>query len=127
MIFEDILKKSNLKITTPRKLILKALFKAKKPLSVKAIYKQCPGINMTSVYRGLNIFIKTGIASQINVGDKGLLYELLQLNHQHHIVCEKCGEIRKIDFCALKQIEKITKYKITSHFLVFRGKCPLCA
>ena len=125
--FIEIIKKNGAKLTKPRKLVLLVLFKNRKPLSLSEIHKLCPQIDFASVYRTVSLFVEIGILQEILLGDKKPKYELeTDESHHHHIKCIDCGNIMKLDFCIVDQIEEISNFEITNHTMEFLGVCPKC-
>ena len=123
------LKKAGYKITTGRKSVLDYLFKAGKPVSLKDIQNEIPDIDFASIYRIINLLLELKVVRKVNFGEKYLRYELEEENHphHHHIVCTKCGCIKKIDVCIVAELEKETNYKILDHNMEFFGLCPKCS
>jgi len=124
----DKLKKSGYKITNGRKAVIEYLFKYRKPVSLKEIKNEIKDIDFSSIYRIINLLLKLKIVRKVNFGEKYLRYELEDENfrHHHHVVCIKCGCIKKIDFCFVEKMEKETNYKILDHNMEFFGLCPNC-
>jgi len=124
----DKLKKSGYKITHGRKAVIEYLLKYKKPVSLKEIKNEIKDIDFASIYRIINLLLKLKIVRKVNFGEKYLRYELEDENftHHHHVVCIKCGCIKKIDFCFVEKMEKETNYKILDHNMEFFGLCPNC-
>ncbi|HPN37609.1 MAG TPA: Fur family transcriptional regulator [Melioribacteraceae bacterium] len=122
------LKKAGYKITNGRKSVLKFLVNAGKPVSLKDIQNELYDIDFASIYRIINLFLELKIVRKVNFGEKYLRYELEGENyaHHHHIVCTKCGCIKRIDFCFVDKLEKETNYKILDHNMEFFGICPKC-
>ncbi len=125
----DIIKKAGYKITYGRKSVLEFLIKAGKPVSLKDIQCQIEDIDFASIYRIINLFLELKIVRKVNFGEKYLRYELEGENfsHHHHIVCTKCGCIKRIDICFVSELEKETNYKILDHNMEFFGLCPTCS
>lgn len=130
----ELLKEYNLKITTPRKEVLKVLYESEVPLNAEQIYKLASknkSPNFTSMYRILNQL------NELNIIDKSLYqngvyyYEILNTKkHNHYIICEKCGKMSTLSNCPIDEyknsIEKETGYKLENHFIEFIGICPDC-
>ena len=47
-------------------------------------------------------------------------------DHHHHIICSGCGKIERLDLCIADKAKTLTRYKITSHTMEFKGICPDC-
>jgi Fur family ferric uptake transcriptional regulator len=132
------------RLTVPRQAILDVLSKTIKHLSAEDIYlevhKVYPAIGLTTVYRTLELLVRTGLVFKFDFGDGRARYELSEgpksIGHHHHLVCTGCGRI--IDYTdfineeieLLKQTEKGLsrkyKFKITNHLIQFYGLCYKC-
>jgi Fur family ferric uptake transcriptional regulator len=128
------LRKNDLKITSPRKLVLEALLKDHGPFSAEELLtklkKKC---DLASVYRTLTSLEEVHIIRRCEFGDKISRYELINLNndhHHHHLICNKCKTIEVINTCRLEKSIKSTikksGFKNVSHILEFFGTCPSC-
>jgi Fur family ferric uptake transcriptional regulator len=132
------------RITVPRQAILDVLSNTTEHLSAEEIYlkvhKIHPSIGLTTVYRTLELLIKTGIVFKFDFGDGRARYELSEnpkgIGHHHHLVCTGCSRI--IDYTDFineeiellkrteKELSKKYKFKITNHMIQFYGLCEKC-
>jgi Fe2+ or Zn2+ uptake regulation protein len=132
----EFLKKHNIKVTNQRIEILGVFLKFKnKFISVEDIYeelnKKNPGINMSTLYRNIDMLEKKGLLHKI-INEKGCgLYSLILIEeHHHHIICEVCGRTTPIEYCPLNEIkEKLESsgFELTSHKLELYGICKNCS
>jgi len=128
----DELKKKGYRLTKPRQEVLKALTSF--PMSVQEIYATLQqnhiSIDLASVYRTLELFVKMGIVYAIDLGEDKKRYELVQpQNHHHHIVCNSCGVIEDVKFNETsldKEIFRKSQFKVDHHHLEFFGLCANC-
>ncbi|GAB4220006.1 MAG: hypothetical protein Fur009_8570 [Candidatus Microgenomates bacterium] len=112
--------------------------KSKIPLSYDDIIihlkKQKISFNRSTVFRNLNFLLKENFLIKVNLGDGKIRYELKNINHHHHIVCQKCKKIinfydKELDSLILKlekKLSKKNKIQITSHQIEFFGYCQDC-
>ena len=133
---KELFKKNDIKNTQQRHMVYSLLKKRKQPISAEEIYQEISGkldkpINLSTVYRILEVFTEKGILlkSQININGKAL-YEINHMEHRHHLICIKCNTISPIRGCPLEEyehdLEKKTGYKILEHNLEIKGICPKC-
>lgn len=131
---EDLFKKVSLKNTKQRYLILSTIESEKKPVTAEDIYmiikRSDKHINMSTVYRTLNILSKKDVILKILKEDGTASYQINDNLHNHYITCYKCNNSLLIDKCPINDIsEKInrdTGYVITGHSLQLTGLCPKC-
>jgi Fur family ferric uptake transcriptional regulator len=137
-------KSSGYRLTVPRQAILETLHNTSGHLSAEDIYlsvhKGYPAIGLTTVYRTLELLVRTGLVFKFDFGDGRARYELSEgpqsMGHHHHLVCTGCGRIvdykdfieEELDL--LKKTEKgLSKkynFKITNHLIQFYGLCDRC-
>lgn len=120
--------------TRPRKLIVEALSKFSTPITVNDIHeylrRKNEVIDLTSIYRNLELMRKSDAVSVILFGEGKKRYELKDTNdHHHHFFCENCGDIEDIEMKEenlLKEIKNNKRFLIRKHNLEFFGLCPKC-
>ncbi len=86
-------------------------------------------VNKTTVYRQIDKLISDSKIAEVELGDGKKRYELKDLKHHHHLVCNKCGSIDDIEInekLILGRLSKISNFKIESHNLEFFGTCVNC-
>lgn len=87
-------------------------------------------INLSTVYRTLNNFVKKGLLNKSIHQDKMTYFELTDISHKHYIVCDNCNTNYITQMCEIeriaKKINKETGFNITSHVLEFHGICSKC-
>src|SRR5262249_24747652 len=119
--------------TRPRAAVLQVLVAASAPLKVEAIHAglgQRPGgrgINLSSVYRTVNLLYALGMVRRGQLGDGPQRYELADdfRGHHHHFVCETCGRIEDVLRCPLEGADLGTG--VRRHHLELFGLCRECA
>ncbi len=132
---KELLKNSGLKITKSRKAIFDVLVKSDQPMAAEDIFlalkeKQMT-INLSTVYRTLEIFESKDLVTKISImDDERMLYEYNNLGHRHYLVCIGCKKIVTVRHCPLgtyeKTLEKETGFDIVGHKLYLYGQCEDC-
>lgn len=128
---QTLLRKENIRVTSPRKAVFETLLKSHAPLSIREIADRTPTVERTSIYRCLDLFEKLGIIDIIHTGWKKR-YELTGpfKPHHHHIQCTNCHQLTELDSSELEQL--ITRlsselgYQTTSHHFEVQGLCRNC-
>lgn len=130
---QEYLKSKNLKFTKNRKIILEYINEKKEPFTAEDIYRTLlhdHPINLSTIYRTLNIFLENNILQKTAEIDGVLYFQKMEKKHQHQLICSNCKSVIPIENCPLSEwkesLEKSTGYEITSHHLEFRGLCPKC-
>lgn len=130
---KELLKRKNLKITNGRIEILNILLHSENCLSAENIYqiyiKNNININLSTIYRTLELFYEKGITEKIISDDKVFSYKLKKNTHRHYLECDICHKEIEIP-CPMSQIEENVKnttgFTLTQHDLVLRGICKEC-
>ena len=117
---------------TPKRIaLMTTLKKAEQPLSAEIIHTQMRGVDLVTVYRNLQEFLKAGIVHEVRFKDGIVRYELAH-SHHHHIVCTTCGLVEELDMCEAALEKKALKHSrrfatVSEHALEFFGLCKKCA
>lgn len=136
--FEETLKSHNYKLTSQRKIILKALVHNKdEHLSCDDLFKiiseENPDIGIATIYRTLQLFEELNIVYKLDFNDGFSRYELnfgTEEHHHHHLICLDCGKVIEVMVDLLDSLEeKIQKnedFTIVDHNVKFYGYCSEC-
>ena len=119
--------------TRPRSAVLHVLVTAPTPLKAEEIHERlrqvsgARGINVSSVYRNVNLLQGLRVVRRIQLGDGALRYELAEdyRGHHHHFVCETCGQIEDVRRCPVEGAD--LGLVVRSHSLELFGLCRHCA
>lgn len=119
--------------TRPRATVLHVLVAGATPLKVEEIHGRLPqwpggrGVNLSSVYRTVNLLHGLGIVHRVQLGDGSFRYELAEVfrGHHHHFVCEACGRIEDVPRCPLEGTD--LGAGVRTHRLELFGVCRECA
>ena len=134
-IFFDHLRRSGLKRTTQRELILDVFLETEGHSSAEDLHQlirsRDPHVGVTTVYRTLKLLSECGLAREERLGDGRTRYEHLY-NHQHHdhLICTNCGKL--IEFYSevieskQDEIAELYHFQPTHHSLRIFGICDEC-
>lgn len=133
IMFEDILKKKMLRLTSERKLLYKALSDQQAPLSMRELaYSLSDEMNQATIYRNIDLFEELGIVNKIYTGWKYRI-ELSERfrPHHHHMTCVNCNKVIPISLGermekAIENFGDKHDFKIKSHEVELRGLCKNC-
>ncbi len=122
------------RLTPQRMMILSAMESSSDHISAEEIYAQVaakyPNVNISTVYRTLELLKKLGLVYEINLGEGRIRYHAEGSGHHHHLVCQGCGAIIDIDESALSSLKDVIlrDYKFQAelrHVGIF-GYCEKC-
>ena len=134
-IFLDHIRKSGLRRTAQRDLILEIFLKTEEHLTSEdlhwLVHKEDPTIGHTTVYRTLKLLTEAGLAREVRFGDNKTYYEH-HYNHEHHdhMICMECGLV--IEFVSPEieslqdKVAKKHKFRLSHHSLRMWGICETC-
>lgn len=108
--------------------IVKILNRTKKPVDVSVLVSKI-GVNKTTVYRQIEKLLSQSIIIEVELGDGKKRYELMSLDHHHHLLCKICGKLEDIKLNEkqlLNEVAKKSNFKVDSHNLEFFGRCINC-
>ena len=132
---KKILKEAGLKMTPGRLSVLKYFKDFPTPSNTEIIYKKIgrEKIDLATIYRILNSFLKHKLIRRVEIGGKAVYYELADKIHHHHLICINCRKIRDIEGCNFEEIlNKVRKKnsdfsEIKTHSFEVFGVCNVCA
>jgi len=122
------------RMTTQRMMILSAMESSRDHISAEDIYAQVvakyPHVNISTVYRTLELLKKLGMVYEINLGEGRIRYHTEGSGHHHHLVCQGCGKVIDIEEATLSSLKDILlrQYGFSAdlrHVGIF-GLCESC-
>lgn len=120
MKIDEYLRHKSIKITKGRINILDILSRVKDAINVEYIFNECKkrniNIDLSTVYRTLELFENKGIISKFDLGEGKYSYTMNKENHKHILQCRCCHREVEID-CPMQQVKEIIKNKTGFTFL----------
>lgn len=107
-----------------RELILQVLKEEHDALSAGQIHKKLPEVDLTTIYRNLELFLATGIVKELHLGSGEALYEYAEKSH-HHAICTDCNKVLhfSVPEAEIKKLVKLKDFDLDTVELTVRGKC----
>ena len=141
--FEALFRKKRLRMTKPRRVIIKILCESSDYLSAEDIFDKLkndfPGIGLATVYRTIILLSNLGIVTRFEFGEGKARYELSENkegSHHHQIVCEKCYKVinysdftdEECEFHSLMEniLGEKFGFNIKRHVVQYYGICNKC-
>ena len=134
-IFEDYIRRKNLKISNQRMQVLEVFLGEERHLTADELYrivkKRFPSIGQATVYRTLKLLCESGICTELRLEDGSVRYEHLYGHRHHdHLICTKCGKFTEVMDPEIERLqEKLAKkegFLLKSHRLQMYGICKDC-
>jgi len=130
----DDLSDQGYRLTPQRMMILSAIENSSNHISAEEIYTQIvakyPNVNISTVYRTLELLKRLGLVIQTDLGEGRVRYHPAEKGHHHHLVCQECGAIIELDEWLLASLKSalLQEYKFNAdlrHMAIF-GRCVNC-
>lgn len=127
----DLLHDRGLRVTSQRIAVLRALSRAKQPISHPELAERLAdqGMDRSTVYRNLLSLTDAGITVRTALGDNVWRYELMRdeaENHgaHPHLVCDDCGTVACLPESAVRLEDGDLGIEVDS--VQLRGRCSDC-
>lgn len=122
------------RLTPQRVMILSAIDEGDGHISAEEIYAQVaakyPHVNVSTVYRTLELLKRLGLVTETDLGDGRLRYHPAEKGHHHHLVCTGCGAIIDLDESLLVQLKndllREHGFSADLRHLAILGRCAGC-
>ena len=128
------LREQGYRLTPQRMMILSAIENSNSHISAEEVYRQVvaqyPHVNISTVYRTLELLKKLGLVTETDLGEGLVRYHSADKGHHHHLICRECGAIIDLDDSVLATLKDtlLREYKFIAdlrHLAIF-GRCEKC-
>jgi Fur family ferric uptake transcriptional regulator len=132
-LIED-LRQQGYRLTPQREMVLEAVHESQGHVSAEEIYAKVqarnPCVSISTVYRTLELLKQLHIVCEIDLGDGRVCYEQAGERRHHHLVCQQCGEVLKVDDEVLAPLRETLRQEYgfeadLDHLAIF-GCCRRC-
>lgn len=122
------------RLTPQREMVILALHEANGHLSAEEIHacvqKQNPCVDLSTIYRTLELLREMGIVSQFQAENHLALYELSARAPHHHLTCKQCKAVIDIGVEDLQSFQRflLDRYGFRANLdhCVIEGLCARC-
>jgi Fur family transcriptional regulator, ferric uptake regulator len=128
------LKERGHRLTPQRQLILEAIESSEGHISAESVHvkvaAQFPQVNISTVYRTLELLQNLGLVTHTHFDDGVALYHLAEDSNHQHMVCRGCGSVAEIDVQELAPLDQHLRERYgfqadLAHFAII-GMCRRC-
>lgn len=131
--FVEFLEKKNLRLTTPRQVIIETVFSTDKHFTAEQLLEwsraKDKSISRATVYRTLPLLTESGLVHEMDFGKDYKFYDPNYAEHpsHNHIVCQDCDKIVEFESEKLETLESEISEKlgfsVKSQRLHITGSC----
>ncbi|MFN0071137.1 MAG: Fur family transcriptional regulator [Chloroflexota bacterium] len=130
----EVLRERGFRMTPQRQLILDAIESLVGHISADAVHTritdQFPQINISTVYRTLDLLEELGLVRHTHFDDGVAQYHLAEVALHQHLVCRGCGNEQELDVEVLRPLGQLLDRQYgfqldLSHFALI-GRCANC-
>jgi Fur family transcriptional regulator, ferric uptake regulator len=130
----DQLKSTGLRITRPRREVVREIKSHSGVFSGDGLYEQLQrrgsGVGRATVFRTIDVLVELQILERVHQPDGSHGYVLRSPGHRHHLVCSDCGVVVEFQGCNLNELMDDlagrTNFSIKGHWLEVFGTCEDC-
>jgi Fur family ferric uptake transcriptional regulator len=130
---ETALRRSRLRVSSARRLVLQALAAARQPVTAEEIATgldgKLPRSDLASVYRNLETLENVGVVRHVHFGHGPGLYTLAGAQRAY-VMCDDCRAIRVLEPSELEPVQtavrELTGYEAHFGHFPLIGLCPRC-
>ncbi|MBN1171891.1 MAG: transcriptional repressor [Micromonosporaceae bacterium] len=129
----DLLRSRGLRLTAPRQLVLEAvrsLGHATADQVHATVAEQAAGVNITTVYRTLELLEELGLVTHVHLSHGAPTYHPAGRDQHVHLVCHSCGRIEELPMSVLaelaRQLAQQQDFRLDIAHAALFGTCAAC-
>ncbi|MBT8226062.1 MAG: transcriptional repressor [Dactylosporangium sp.] len=130
----DVLRSRGLRLTAPRQFVLDAvrsLGHATPDQVHTAVARRAAGVNITTVYRTLELLEELGLISHVHLSHGAPTYHPAGQDQHLHLVCHGCGTVEELPRTVLAdlavQLARERGFRLDLGHAALFGTCAACA
>src|SRR4051812_2422285 len=122
---------SELRRTSQRAAIRKALVASDQPLSAQELHAGLTGkVGLATVYRNLQRLAEDGLVDTLRRPTGEVAFRMCGGGHHHHLTCRTCGRVEEVRDCGLDRwaadVAHTHGYSGVQHHAELTGLCSDC-
>ena len=88
-----VLEDEGYRATAPRRAIINILAEKQEGFTAEEIGNELPAVGRATIFRTIKLLLKAGVICRLNLMDGAPKYSLSSVEHHHHTVCVRCGNV----------------------------------
>ena len=129
------LRDSGQRLTPQRLLILDLLYSRGNHVTADELFEaaqeQYPYLNISTVYRTLELLRDLAMVSETDLGDGRRQFALLSEERHHHLICLNCNAVQEVEDTLFERLREDLKaqygFEARIDHLALFGQCAQCA
>ncbi|MCS7251217.1 MAG: Fur family transcriptional regulator [Anaerolineae bacterium] len=129
-----LLRECGYRATPQRLMVLDVIRSTDKHLTAEEIHsalqERYPGVDLSTVYRSLRLFVRLGLVEEHKLGGGRRVYEWRTHPDHGHVLCERCGRLEHLEAALLDPIrhtlERAHRYQVRRVTATVFGLCLNC-
>lgn len=130
---QSTLRRHGLRMTAQRQLVLEAVSALEHATPERIcgyVQQAAPAVNITTVYRTLELLSELGLVRHTHLGHGAPVYSTDE--HEHlHLVCHQCGDVSEAPRGLLDELANVLRgskgFQLDATHLALSGTCERCA
>lgn len=134
MTWDSKLRQLGYRITPQRQLVLEAIEELKHATPEQilvTVSKKMNGINLSTIYRTLDVLEKVGLVSHSHLGHGAPTYHSLEEETHIHLVCSNCETVQSITADVMEYTVRALRadraFEVDVSHVTFHGLCNKCS
>ena len=116
--------------TAPRRAIVRLLENKQEGFTAEEISADLPAVGRATVYRTIKLLLGAGVICRLNLLDGAPRYSLSRVEHHHHTICVKCGNVGEFRAATVERLLRAIgddiPGDIVGHSIEFYITCKPC-
>ena len=116
--------------TAPRRAIIRLLEHKQEGFTAEEICGELPSVGRATVYRTIKLLLGAGVICRLNLLDGAPRYSLSRVEHHHHTICVKCGNVGEFRAATVERLMRAIgddiPGDIVGHSIEFYITCKPC-
>ncbi len=126
----SILENRGYRTTAPRRAIVELLEGKTEGFTAEEISSELPQVGRATVFRTVKLLLNAGVLCRLNMLDGAPRYSLSSVEHHHHTICVKCGNVGEFRATNIENLMRALSEQIpgeiVGHKFEFYVNCVNC-
>lgn len=127
--FETLLRAGGYRCTEQRRVVWETV-ESLRHATPEQIAAHLSGVDMSTVYRALEVLVDVGLISHTHIGHGPPVYHAVDLKPHLHLVCQKCGKQTSADISLadglLEALLETHGFRADLDYMSLPGLCRAC-